>query len=169
MILPGISGSFILVILGAYKTLSDALHNFDIQKILLFVGGAVLGLLSFSRVLRWLFNRYQDTTLALLTGFVLGSLNKIWPWKETLEVLERSTGLRFTMERFELGTLSEAQKATGDFETLKALRERSILPSDFSTINPGVDAEIIPALSMMLIGIIVLLGLEYLGREKDTK
>ncbi|MDA0719562.1 MAG: DUF368 domain-containing protein, partial [Bacteroidetes bacterium] len=69
----------------------------------------------------------------------------------------------------ELGTLSEAQKATGDFETLKALRERSILPSDFSTINPGVDAEIIPALSMMLIGIIVLLGLEYLGREKDTK
>ena len=100
MILPGISGSFILVILGAYKTLSDALHNFDIQKILLFVGGAVLGLLSFSRVLRWLFKRYQDTTLALLTGFVLVSLNKIWPWKETLEVLERSTGQRFTMERF---------------------------------------------------------------------
>jgi putative membrane protein len=169
MILPGISGSFILVILGAYKTLSDALHNFDIQKILLFVGGAVIGLLSFSRVLRWLFNRYQDTTLAILTGFVLGSLNKIWPWKKTLEVLERSTGQRFTMERFEFGTLSEAQKAVGDFETLKALRESSILPSEFTAINPGVDAEIIPALSMMLIGIIVLLGLEYLGREKDTQ
>jgi len=169
MILPGISGSFILVILGAYKTLSDALHNFDIQKIFLFVGGAVIGLLSFSRVLRWLFNRYQDTTLAILTGFVLGSLNKIWPWKKTLEVLERSTGQRFTMERFEFGTLSEAQKAVGDFETLKALRESSILPSEFTAINPGVDAEIIPALSMMLIGIIVLLGLEYLGREKDTQ
>jgi putative membrane protein len=86
-----------------------------------------------------------------------------------LEVLERSTGQRFTMERFEFGTLSEAQKAAGDFETLKALRESSILPSEFTAINPGVDAEIIPALSMMLIGIIVLLGLEYLGREKDTQ
>ena len=169
MILPGISGSFILVILGAYKTLSDALHDFDIQKILLFVGGAVLGLLSFSRVLRWLFNRYQDTTLAILTGFVLGSLNKIWPWKETVEVLERSSGLRFGMERFEFGTLSEAQRASGDFESLKALKESSILPYDFTAINPGVDAEIIPALSMMLLGIVVLFSLEYLGREKNTQ
>lgn len=167
MILPGISGSFILVILGAYKTLSDALHDFDFQKIFLFVTGAVVGLLSFSRVLRWLFNRYQDTTLAILTGFVLGSLNKIWPWKATTEVLERATGLRFSMDDFGYGTLSEAQRASGDFESLKALRETSILPSEFTAINPGVDAELLPALAMMLIGIVVLFGLEYLGREKD--
>lgn len=168
MILPGISGSFILVILGAYKTLSDALHVFDIQKIFLFVAGAIFGLLSFSRVLRWLFNRYQDTTLAILTGFVLGSLNKIWPWKATQEVMERSTGARFGMDGFDFGTLSELQRATSDFDTFKVLRERSIWPSEFSAINPGVDPELVPALSMMMIGIIVLFGLEYLGRKKDT-
>jgi len=168
MILPGISGSFILVILGAYKTLSDALHVFDIQKIFLFVAGAIFGLLSFSRVLQWLFNRYQDTTLAILTGFVLGSLNKIWPWKATQEVMERSTGARFGMDGFDFGTLSELQRATSDFDTFKVLRERSIWPSEFSAINPGVDPELVPALSMMLIGIIVLFGLEYLGRKKDT-
>ncbi len=168
MILPGISGSFILVILGAYKALSDALHDFDLQKIALFVGGAVLGLLSFSRLLRWLFNRYQETTLAILTGFVLGSLNKIWPWKATQEVLERSTGERFGMDRFDFGTLSEVQRITGDFDRFKALKESSILPSEFSTINPGVDAEFIPALLMMLIGVIVLFGLEHLGREKES-
>lgn len=168
MILPGISGSFILVILGAYKTLSDALHDFDFQKIFLFVAGAVVGLLSFSRVLRWLFNRFQDTTLAMLTGFVLGSLNKIWPWKATQEILERSSGLRLSMANFDYGTLSEAQRAIGDFETYKALRESSILPTEFSAINPGVDAELVPAIVMMLIGMFVLFGLEYLGREKVT-
>jgi putative membrane protein len=168
MILPGISGSFILVILGAYKTLSDALHDFDFQKIILFMGGAVVGLLSFSRVLRWLFNRYQNTTLALLTGFVLGSLNKIWPWKYTQEILERSTGLHMGMERFDFGTLSEAQRAVGDFESFKALRETSILPREFAAINPGVDPELLPAIIMMVIGILVLFGLEYLGREKDA-
>lgn len=84
MILPGISGSFILIILGAYKTLSDAIHEVDIKKILIFACGAIIGLLSFSHILKWLFKRYHNITLALLTGFVFGSLNKVWPWKETL-------------------------------------------------------------------------------------
>ena len=87
MILPGISGSFILVILGAYKTLSDAFHDFDVKKITLFASGALVGLLSFSHILKWLFKNYENTTLALLTGFIFGSLNKIWPWKETVSVL----------------------------------------------------------------------------------
>lgn len=168
MILPGISGSFILVILGAYKSLSDALHDFDIQKISLFIAGAVVGLLSFSRVLRWLFNRFQETTLAVLTGFVLGSLNKIWPWKATQLVLERNTGRQLNMDRFDFGTLSELQRATGDFESFKALKEISILPAEFSTINPGVPCQLIPALVMMTLGVIVLFGLEYLGREKEN-
>lgn len=84
MILPGISGSFILVVLGAYKTLSDAIHDFDLKKLALFVFGAIVGLLSFSRVLKWLFKYYHNITLALLTGFILGSLNKVWPWKKIL-------------------------------------------------------------------------------------
>lgn len=94
MILPGISGSFILIILGAYKTLSDAIHDIDIKKIILFVAGAVIGLLSFSHVLKWLFKHYYNITLALLTGFILGSLNKVWPWKETLTWHTDSKGIK---------------------------------------------------------------------------
>ncbi|MAU15536.1 MAG: DUF368 domain-containing protein [Muricauda sp.] len=85
MILPGISGAFILVLLGSYKTILDAVHERDI-KIILTVGvGAIFGLLSFARLLKWMFDHYKNITLALLTGFILGSLNKIWPWKKVLE------------------------------------------------------------------------------------
>ena len=84
MILPGISGSFILIILGAYKTLSDALHDFDFTRIIIFASGALIGLLSFSHFLKWLFKHFHNLTLAILTGFIFGSLNKVWPWKKTL-------------------------------------------------------------------------------------
>ena len=94
MILPGISGAFILVLLGAYKTILEAIHNRDI-KIILTVGlGAIVGLLTFSKILNWLFKHYKDLTLAILTGFVLGSLNKIWPWKETITWRINSHGLK---------------------------------------------------------------------------
>ncbi|MBQ4915750.1 DUF368 domain-containing protein [Maribacter sp. MMG018] len=85
MILPGISGAFILVLLGSYKTILDAVHERDI-KIVITVGvGAVFGLLSFAKLLKWMFTNYKNITLALLTGFIVGSLNKIWPWKRVLE------------------------------------------------------------------------------------
>lgn len=84
MILPGISGSFILVLLGAYKPVLDAIHDKDLKLLGVLAAGAVVGLLSFSKVLKWLFAHYKNLTLAVLTGFILGSLNKIWPWKETL-------------------------------------------------------------------------------------
>ena len=93
MILPGISGSFILIILGAYKTLSNALHDLDLKKIIVFALGALIGLLSFSHVLKWLFKNYHNITLALLTGFIFGSLNKVWPWKETLSWYTNSKGV----------------------------------------------------------------------------
>ena len=94
MILPGISGSFILIILGAYKTLSDAIHDIDIKKIIIFGTGALVGLLSFSHVLKWLFKHYHNVTLALLTGFIFGSLNKVWPWKNTLTWHTDSKGIK---------------------------------------------------------------------------
>ncbi|WP_298480366.1 DUF368 domain-containing protein [uncultured Maribacter sp.] len=85
MILPGISGAFILVLLGSYKTILDAVHERDF-KIVLTVGlGAIFGLLSFAKLLKWMFANYKNLTLALLTGFIVGSLNKIWPWKQVLE------------------------------------------------------------------------------------
>lgn len=85
MILPGISGAFILVLLGSYKTIIDAVHNLDIKIIAVVGFGALFGLLSFARLLKWMFNNYRNLTLALLTGFIIGSLNKIWPWKKVLE------------------------------------------------------------------------------------
>ena len=85
MILPGISGSFILVLLGVYKTVLEAVDDKNF-KILITVGlGTIFGLLSFAKVLKWMFNHYKNITLAVLTGFILGSLSKIWPWKKVLE------------------------------------------------------------------------------------
>lgn len=86
MILPGISGAFILVLLGSYKTILDAVHERDIKVIITVGLGAVFGLLSFARLLKWMFTHYKNLTLAILTGFILGSLNKIWPWKRILEI-----------------------------------------------------------------------------------
>ncbi|QLG44122.1 DUF368 domain-containing protein [Costertonia aggregata] len=85
MILPGISGAFILVILGSYKTIIDSVHELDIKNIIIVGLGAIFGLLSFARLLKWMFTHHKNLTLALLTGFILGSLNKIWPWKRVLE------------------------------------------------------------------------------------
>jgi len=85
MILPGISGAFILVLLGSYKTILDAVHERDIKIVITVAVGAIFGLLSFAKLLKWMFSHYKNLTLALLTGFILGSLNKIWPWKLVLK------------------------------------------------------------------------------------
>ena len=92
MILPGISGSFILVLLGAYKPVLAAINNRDFTTIAAIGAGAIIGLLSFSRVLKYLFANYKNYTLAVLTGFIIGSLNKIWPWKKVLTYRTNSHG-----------------------------------------------------------------------------
>lgn len=85
MILPGISGAFILVLIGKYQFVIEALSDFNLKVISLFALGCVSGLLSFSHLLSYLLKKYHDLTIALLTGFMIGSLQKIWPWKNTLE------------------------------------------------------------------------------------
>lgn len=106
MILPGISGSFILLLLGAYATvlgsisgLVDGLKSMDIPmitdfgiNIAVFIGGCVVGIISFSNFLSWMFKKAYSTTMALLTGFMIGSLNKVWPWKETTQFRTNSHG-----------------------------------------------------------------------------
>ena len=87
MILPGISGSFILVLLGKYEYLLTALNNRDLFPIVLFTAGAAIGILSVARVLAWIFRRHHDLTVATLTGFMAGSLRKIWPWKANVSAL----------------------------------------------------------------------------------
>ena len=83
MILPGISGSLILVILGVYKILVEALDNLDIKIISSFLVGAVIGLISFSKILKWLFKNYKSLAYSIMLGLVIGSIEKIWPWNKS--------------------------------------------------------------------------------------
>ena len=81
MILPGISGSYILVILGLYKTMSKALINIELDKIIIFGFGVILGLTSFSKVVKWGFDKFPNKILIMMTGLIIGSIHKLWPWK----------------------------------------------------------------------------------------
>ena len=85
MILPGISGSFILIFLSKYEFILNSLNNFDINVLSVFIMGCIFGLLTFSRLLSYLFNRFNDVVISVLVGFLLGSLFKIWPFIEVVE------------------------------------------------------------------------------------
>ncbi len=92
MILPGISGAYVLVLLGKYHYILDAINDRDLWTVLILVAGAVVGLLSFVRAIGWLLKRYHDLTMAILIGLMVGSLRKIWPWKETVSTFIDSHG-----------------------------------------------------------------------------
>ncbi len=137
MILPGISGAFILVIIGAYSPVLEALNNRDIKTILIIGAGAVIGLLSFSKLLKWLFEKYHRLTLAVITGFMIGSLNKIWPWKETLTFRTNSKGVQVP------------------------LNEESISPFNFDG-----DPQLLQAITLMVFGVLIILVLEKMSAKK---
>lgn len=92
MVLPGISGSFILVLLGMYPVVLTAVKSLDLLFLLVFAFGAGLGLLCFSRLLHWLLHRFHQGTMAVLTGFLFGSLTVVWPWKRVLQWIAGSDG-----------------------------------------------------------------------------
>nr|BFF41611.1 DUF368 domain-containing protein [Tenacibaculum mesophilum] len=106
MILPGISGSFILVLLGAYKPVLAAVNNRDLTTITVVGLGAIVGLLLFSRVLKYLFENYKNHTLVVLTGFIIGSLNKIWPWKKVLTYRINSHGEQIPFNELSISPFS---------------------------------------------------------------
>jgi len=88
MILPGLSGSFVLILLGNYRLVAiDAINHFNLRVIIPFALGAVVGLIAFSHFLSWLFKRFKNQTIALLTGFILGSLSVLWPWKKPVYLM----------------------------------------------------------------------------------
>ncbi|MBU1013823.1 MAG: DUF368 domain-containing protein [Bacteroidetes bacterium] len=85
MILPGLSGSFVLILMGNYKlVMIDAVNNLDLVIITPVAIGAVVGIIAFSHLLSWVFKRYRNETISLLTGFILGSISILWPWKKTI-------------------------------------------------------------------------------------
>ena len=93
MILPGISGSFILLLLSKYEFIINAIKDFDLRIILVFGFGCIFGLLIFSRILHYLFQNYKDNLLCILSGFLIGSLIKIWPFRKVLETRTNSEGI----------------------------------------------------------------------------
>ncbi len=94
MILPGISGAFILLLIGKYEYMITALIEFNLPVILIFALGCLLGLIGFSHVLSWILHNYRYPALALLAGFMIGSLNKVWPWKEVVSYRFNHEGIQ---------------------------------------------------------------------------
>jgi len=135
MILPGISGSFILLILGKYEYIITAVKELKFDVIIVFGIGCVVGLLSFSRLISWILNKYHNITISILAGFMIGSLNKIWPWKQVLE---------YRIDRH------------GDQVPLV---DRSILPNKYLELT-GNNPHFLEALLFALLGIILVLGVE---------
>ena len=83
MILPGISGSLILVILGVYSLIISALDNLEYNIILVFLIGCIIGIINFSKIIKWLFDKYRDYTFSIMLGLVIGSVYKVWPWTKS--------------------------------------------------------------------------------------
>ena len=153
MILPGISGSFILLLLGKYQYVLGALADFKMDIIAVFAGGAAIGLLSFSHFLSWLLRKYHDVTVALLAGFMFGALNKVWPWKVQTNP-ETNETWQWTMERFSDHSLT--------------LKESSHLPHTFELIT-GVEANLYVGLASAATAIIIFKIIEFIGnRKKQT-
>lgn len=142
MVLPGISGAFILLILGKYQFILTAVSEFDIPVLLVFGLGVIAGLLSFANLLSWLFRKYHDLTVSLLAGFIIGSLNKIWPWKETITVAMNSHG-----------------------ESIPVV-QRNIMPHTFAEIT-GSDPLLMPALLLMIAAFAVVILLDRISRQPE--
>lgn len=140
MILPGISGSFILVLLGAYSFILGALKSLDFTIIAVFAAGCGVGILSIANVLSWAFKHYRQAMLALLSGFMLGALYKVWPWKEVLSYRINSKGEQVP------------------------LLERNISPEQFELLN-GLDAQLGPVIFCALAAFCLVLGLERWARR----
>lgn len=140
MILPGISGAFILLLLGKYSYILGAVSSLNIGVILLFIVGAIAGIISFSHLLSWLLKNYHTLTVSLLTGFMIGSLNKVWPWKETIQTYIDSHGVE------------------------KALVETNISPLRFGELTQ-TNPLLWQAIVMCIAGFFLIWGIEAIGRK----
>ena len=140
MILPGISGSFILLLMGKYEFILNSLNNMKFDIILTFIAGCFLGLIGFSHVLSFMLKKYHNATVALLTGFMFGSLNKVWPWKEVLET----------------------QIIDGEE---KILREANVLPSTYTQIT-GEPNQALWCILLAVVGFVLIYLIEKMANKK---
>jgi len=144
MILPGISGSFILMLLGLYPVFIGAIAELQLDILMVFGLGGIIGLAVFSRVLSWLLAHYEVPVIAMMCGFLVGSLNIIWPWKQVLESVVSHSGKTIV------------------------LSAQNLWPSQYTQLV-GMDAQTLLSVTAMLAGLILVLGLEYVGsRYQDN-
>jgi len=140
MILPGISGSFILVLLGMYKFILGSLSDLNLPVIAVFLVGAAIGIISFSNILSWLLKKYYNLTIALLSGFMIGSLNKVWPWKHVLETFTDRHG------------------------EIRPLIEQNVLPGNYFELT-GNQAQLVYALLLAAAGFALIFVVEGLTKK----
>lgn len=157
MILPGISGSFILLILGSYQFILGSLKDFKIAIIAVFMAGCVTGLLSFSRLLSWLFDRYHDITVAILTGFLIGSLRKIWPWKHVEEVFVKHEG----EPNEEIVNLVETNVLPAAYDLPKEIANGIV------TAHTPTDPQLMVGIVCAIAGFVIIFALERLAVTKS--
>ncbi|MBN2597945.1 MAG: DUF368 domain-containing protein [Marinifilaceae bacterium] len=144
MILPGISGAFILLLLGKYEYILNAISSFKLDVVAVVGAGAVIGLLSFSNLLSWLLKKYHNMTIGLLSGFMIGSLNKVWPWKNTISTFIDRHGVE------------------------KPLLQENILPNTFANILEQ-DSQLIFAILLAIAGFLLIWMMEKFSPESKTE
>ncbi|WP_035802256.1 DUF368 domain-containing protein [Dasania marina] len=143
MILPGVSGSFLLVLMGLYGPILTAVKELNLVIIACFAAGCGVGLLSFAHLLSWLLARFYYATMSLLTGFLLGSLNLVWPWKQTLSTYTNSKGKELALEQI------------------------NRWPTDYALLTQQ-SAQTLSCIAMAVLGVILVLALELVS-SKNTK
>ncbi|MEM0994200.1 MAG: DUF368 domain-containing protein [Bacteroidota bacterium] len=160
LLLPGISGSFILLLLGMYTyivpTVKTALKTFDSESLVVvgvFATGCLFGLATFSRLLSWTFKHYANPTLALLTGFMIGSLNKIWPWRIPEQWLIKTEAGQYIIPDVPMD-YAAYQASLEEGTALKLLVERNLSPYEFEVIT-GEMSQLAGASICMLVGFVL--------------
>ncbi len=140
MILPGISGSFILLILGQYESILQAVKDRNVLKLAVFAAGCAVGILTFSRVVSWLLKKYHSVTIGLLSGFMLGSVNELWPWKLVTAWRTSSSGEQ------------------------KPFLDENVLPGNYMELV-GQEPQVLAAITAFAFGIILVLLIEWLAAK----
>ena len=163
LILPGISGSFILMLLGMYTIIRSeaerALSSFEIDSMLIiavFGVGCILGLAFFSRFLSFTFKNYKNQTLAILTGFMIGSLNKIWPWRNPVSWLDKTTELVTT-------DLTQMDKTILLGDDIRLINEANVLPGDYLFF----EAQLGLCILTFIVGLVIVFVLDWAGKNQE--
>jgi putative membrane protein len=144
MILPGISGSFILVLLGLYPVFINALVNVELDFLLTFAAGGVIGLMLFSRLLSWLLDHYKNAVIATMCGFLIGSLSILWPWKQVTSSVVSATG------------------------SLQVTGSTNVSPQSYQDIV-GQDPYTLACVILCLSGLFIVLTIEMIGVKLKNK